>query len=82
MPLLLILTVACCCFVGLALFDTEATFIKTKDRVTAQDIYMEVRGTIYAYVCVYGHLLKNSSGSVEVCLKTTWIAELLQGDHT
>ena len=54
MPLLLILTVACCCFnVGLALFDPEATFIKAKDRVTAQDIYMEVRGIMRVCVCVW-----------------------------
>lgn len=60
MPLLLILTVACCCFnVGLALFDPEATFIKAKDRVTAQDIYMECCDQ--KWDCCVEYLPNNSS---------------------
>ena len=78
MPLLLILTLACSFNVGVALFDPEAKLVRARDKVTASDIYDEVRGSnacmyvrMCMCVCVCGQITKNSFGSVEVCLKTT-----------
>ena len=78
MQLLLILTVLCSFNVAVALFDPEASFIRARDRVTANNIYKEVRGSklvcmcMCVCVCVCGQIVKKSFGSAEVCLKTTW----------